>query len=36
MGAEIRVGSAEAFGQLLRADIERWARVTKAAGVSVN
>lgn len=36
MGAEIRVGSAEAFGQLLRADVERWARVTKAAGVSVN
>lgn len=36
MGAEIRTGTAEAFGQLLRADIERWVRVTKAAGVGVN
>jgi tripartite-type tricarboxylate transporter receptor subunit TctC len=36
MGAEPMLMTSDAFGQLIRSDIDKWRKVIKAAGVSVD
>jgi tripartite-type tricarboxylate transporter receptor subunit TctC len=36
VGAEVETNSAQAFAQLVRSEIDRWAKVVKASGASVN
>ena len=36
VGAEVETNTPQEFGQLVRSEIERWAKVVKASGATVN